>query len=322
MALNPVGFIDGARVHGETLRRALYASTGGATGITRSGDLAVRAYATPTNAVMVAPGGGIIATTYSDADAGQTYSVSNGAPHRIEVPVNNSSSTDTRHLIVQVMDPQYAGESVPDNPTEATYGQFLLTQTIPTDRPYLHLATITIPPNTGVITQANIRDRRELANPRTSRYLKALAITKTDHLDSTQAFEQWPDQALWAVYVPEWATELRAVCTWQNIASMPGTNISELTVLLGYGRGDNRVLNSTHMVLGYSTSEGSAEQRRQTLGVADTIAVPSGWRGQNITVMGWAKKKEGSVNLIADGWASVSLDLQWVEAPRSEGTWG
>ena len=321
MALRTAGFIDGSRIHGETLRRALYASTNGATGVTRSTDLAVYAYATPAAGVVVAPGAGVIATRYTDADPGQSYSVTNDAAFHLPVPANNSTSPRTWQVIVRVSDPQYAGEPIPDDPTEDAYSVIELVSTLPTTRPYLHLATITLPANTGVVERSHITNRRRLANPRSERYLKTHNITITDHLDSTQAFEQWPDQAIWAIYVPEWATEIRAVMTWYNIASMPGTNISELSAQFGWNRPDVKTLASTHMVLGYSTAQGSAEQRRQTVGVSDTIAVPAGWRGQTITVMGWARKKEGSVNLIADAWASVSLDLQFVEHPVSEGAW-
>ena len=322
MALTTAGFIDGSRIHGETLRRALYASTNGATGVTRSGDLAVFAYATPAAGVVIAPGAGIIATRYTDADPGQSYSVTNDEAFHLPVPANDGTSSRRWEVIVRVTDPQYAGESIPTDPAGDSYSRFELVSSLPTNRPFLHLATVVLPANTGVVQRSYITSQRRLANPRSERYLKAVPITVTDHLDAgPTSWEQWPDQAIWPVYVPEWATEVRAVCTWQNVASMPGTNISELSVQLGWDRPDVRTLSSTHMVLGYSTAQGSAEQRRQTVGVADTIPVPAGWRGQAITVMSLARKKEGTVNLIADSWASVSLDLQFVEHPLSEGAW-
>lgn len=321
MALRPAGFIDGARVHGETLRRALYASSNGATGVTRAGDLQVVPLSTPGGAVWIGPGGGVIATRFTDADPGQSYAVSNDAALQLTIPANNTSSPVTRHVILRVTDPQYAGESVPSDPAAAVYTVAEAVTALPNGKPYLHLATITLPANTGTVQASHITDRRRLANPRSERVLKSIPVTTADPLDSTADFEQWPDQAIWPIYVPEWATEVKVVGTWYNVASMPGTNISELAVLLGWNRPDSRRTNSTHMVLGYSTSEGSAEQRRQTVGVSDTIAVPAGWRGQTITVMSNGKKVQGSVNLIADAWASVALDLQFVEAPTAEGSW-
>lgn len=323
MALGVAGFIDGSCVHGETLRRALYASTGGATGVTRGNDLAVIPQTVPGAGVYVTAGGGVIATRYTDADPGQSYSVSNGAPELLTVPPNDTTAAVTWHVIIRVYDPQFAGEPIPESPTDDPYCLFELVHTLPETKPYLLLATITMPPNTGVVQQENISDKRELLQPKSARVLKAFDIPSDsrNYVLTWSKYQSFPAAASFYVKIPEWATEVRAKIEWQSLIAPKGYNVSSFAIRFGGGPGEpDRVwLNPTTLVVGDPAQKvSSAGPLRMNIGTSGTWRIPASWRGTTVTVCGDAMKNMGDVNLSVDKWSSASVDLQFVESPASE----
>jgi len=320
--LNPAGFIDGARVHGETLRRALYASTSGATGVTRAGDLAVIPLAVPGPAVTVTAGGGVIATRFTDADPGQSYSVSNSGPLQVDVPANESASPKTWEVILRVTDPQYAGEPTPEDPTEDAYSVVELVPALPTTKPYLWLATIKLPASTGTVQRGHITDRRSLALPRSSRVLKTFDVPESDQFlqASSSSYQQWPASMNFAVHIPSWATECRVKIDWQSVIAPKGWSLTQVAARFG-GPSESSpwTSNPTTVVVGQPASQtNSLEERRVSVGVSGTVAIPSSWRGRTLSVAGLARRAQGNSALRLDAWSSASMDLQFVEAPESE----
>ena len=320
--LLPAGFIDGGRVYGETLRRALYASTAGATGVVRSDDLRVVALATPGPAVVISPGAGVIATRYTDADPGQSYSVSVGAALTLPVPANNTPSTRTWHVIIRVTDPQYVGESVPDDPEDATYTVAELVATLPTTRPFLHLATLRVPANTGVVVPSAIEDTRRIAQPRSVRLLRAFDIpadSRNRVMDWNGDYRAFSAAVSRFVDVPEWATEVHAKVDWQSLVAPVGWNVSQFTVRFGGGAGEPSpvFLNPTTLVVGSPAAQtNSLEERRMNIGVSGSWRIPPAWRGRRITVAGDARRAQGNMALHLDLWSSASIDLQFTETAQ------
>lgn len=315
------GFIDGSQVTGEMLRRALYASTGGNTGISRPGDLKVTAQTTPGSTIRVARGGGVIATSFSDADPGQSYAVSNTASTSIAVPANTGTVTKTWHVIYKVRDPQYQGEVIPSNPATDSYGDLLVVDTLPSARPYLYLAQLKVPGQTATITNAMITDKRQLAQPRTERILKARAINTDDTQTLTESnpaanFKDFPASEDFEMYVPEWVRQFRVVVTYYNFKIVtPGTNRSAFTVDMKLPSGANlKTLNP-----GYSNvSSNDTGTNRTTTGLADTFTIPAEWRGQTIRVIPRGRKVSGNRNVTLDTSSAYTIDIEMVEAPDAD----
>lgn len=208
MTFLPASVIDGARTPAESLRRQLYASTGGRTGVALPSALKVTALATPGPAVVIAPGGASIVSNYPGA-AGQSYAVYNDSAFQVAVPANNTGAPINRHVWLTVRDPQYPGMPVPANPLTDLYMDVQVTAATITDRPAYKLCAIVMPAGASTVTAGMITDTRDLANPQelTVRvpYLPGADINIT----KGGTYTAWAG-APQSIYVPDWTTHIVA----------------------------------------------------------------------------------------------------------------
>lgn len=252
MGFLPAYAVDGGTLPAQMLRLVAWVATSGATGIATPTDLRVTPTAVPSGAVVIMPGGAVIATRYPGGSAQQSYAVANTAADGdalVNVPPQGSSGPRTDYLIYRIDDPQYGGQ-VPDEPLTAIYGRPELVSTLDgITYPYLPLASITIPANTATITAEMITDLREMANPR------QLVVTMADptvmgssgmDLNSTQAHpdgEWFPnhggpnDTGWWPLDIPEWATRMMIRVEWLAVNYPPGSGRGRYWATWGPGAG-------------------------------------------------------------------------------------
>lgn len=201
MALLPIAFVDGREYAAEDVRRIVYAATNGATGLAQADPGVLAATSTPSGNVIVNAFVGYIA---SPVVRGQSYVATNDQATTLAVPPNNTSATVTYYVGVVVDDPQYPGTNQPADPRTATYGRLTVATSLPTaSKPVLILGTITLPPNTGTVTNSMIRVTSRPANPRRERTQVVRSPNATHSLGTT--YQQWPPSEWVDFSVPSWA---------------------------------------------------------------------------------------------------------------------
>lgn len=305
MSFLATGFVDGGSVNGSMLRRLAYAAVSGESGVVQSADLKV--IASGTASVSVQAGTGFIATRFAGAYAAQSYIVANDAAVAVAVPANASGSTVVWELILRVTDPQYAGEPVPPDPAAATYVVAELVTALPTTKPYLRLATITLPAGASTVTQGMVTDRRVVAAPRSRRVLKVANPATSQSLSSTSAFV-WPAEGSWSVDVPAWATRAAVIGMWGGVYQPKAQTNGRIQVRIGTGRAD--VITAAEVQI---DTDGTGEVSRASFLAPATVTIPETMRGQTVTVDMLGRRASGSSSIKVDTASAVSVDIEFTE---------
>lgn len=268
MTLLTAGFVDGSRVHGEMLRRALWAATSGATGIVSATDLRVTPTDPPSGSVILTTGSAVIESGFAGA-AGNSYIASNDQALTVPVP----DPAGTYQVGLAVRDPQYAGQAAPADPLTNSYTDVLVAQAAPAGLPWVHLADVPRAVTGGPIT--TVVDRRVVAVPRSDRGQEMRFPSGTVRM-ATHEYQSWP-LSDFAVRVPAWATYLM-VSVVANGVAYTGTDTGRAGVRIVFGQSAAQN--------GIVTSSGAA---RHTVAVLGNFTVPAQDRGQlrYIGVQGW-----------------------------------
>lgn len=299
------GFIDGGSVNGSMLRRLAYAAVSGGSGVVQYGDLKV--IASGTASVSVSAGTGFATTRFAGAYAAQSYIIANDAAEVVAVPANASGSTVVWQLILRVSDPQYAGEPVPGDPAAATYVVAELVTSLPTTKPYLWLATITMAAGASTVTQAQVTDQRTMAAPRAQRLLKAVNPTGSEALSSTSVVK-WPAAGSWSVDVPAWATRAVVIGTWGGVYNPKAQSNASVSVRIGTGRAD--VITTQDVQI---DTDGTGEASRSSVVCPTTVSIPATMRGQTVTVDMLGKRNSGSSSIRIDTASAACVDIEFTE---------
>lgn len=302
MALMPAYAVNGGAGPAAMFRREAWVSAQGATGVTRGTDLRVTATAVPSNQVQIMPGGGSICDGYR---VGEGYIVANTAVDGdalVDVPAQGSSGPRTDYLGIRVEDPEFGGQE-PGDPLTAKYNRpVLLSSLSGITYPFLPLASITLPANTATITQDMITDLRQVANPRSRRFVRTWNPDTTT-LNSSD-WRTFPAKASWDVDVPEWATHAIVLAIWTGLAVTDGNVIGDV-------RAEVAGVKTQATAFNYLAQGGD----RQTIGASGTLAIPAARRGTSQTVMAEGRRRGGNTNISADGNSSFHLDVEFVENP-------
>ena len=143
------------------------------------------------------------------------------SPRRI---TTGSSGGRSDLVVARITDPQYEGQP-PADPDDFDYAYVDIIQGVSSSTrsardlnlsyPAIALARIDLPASTGTVQASHITDLRELAQPRSVRFLRAYALVSGDgsfELTSTgENGAAWPEpqdlpsMGAWRVDVPEWA---------------------------------------------------------------------------------------------------------------------
>ena len=269
MTFQAVAFIDGLSYPAEAVRRLVYAATGGQTGALSAKSFVVSAGSTPGPFVNVNAGVGAIEATGALM---QSYLVTNDQLVQLPVSANNSSGAVTRYVVYSVRDPQMAGMPALSGPSD-TAGNLEVLSSLPSNKPYYHMATLNIPANTSVITAGMITQIGKLSRPRSS-------VDSFVHLPTTTyslgtAYQQWGGFAI-PFYCPEWATHANVVLA---VEGMEQVNAGYCRAMLKPTLDGVSAQLTAEVAV---TRNGPVQRHGFTIG--GQFAITDAQRGQNITV--------------------------------------
>jgi hypothetical protein len=311
-------------------RRVLFHATGGEEGISSIGDLRVLQQAVATGSVKVSVGSCVMVNRYPGARS-ESYDGNNPSETTVPIAANASGATRYDMVIARIDDWNYAGQqATPDPlPTDAVKAFKLTVVTgvsasaktareLNLNYPAIALARIAIPAATSAITQAMITDLREQCQPRRKRDFRvvnqkpgrdnSLTVTAT-------AGEQFPNDGAFTVEVPVWATQVSVLHTLGSVFAPAGTVYGLIWFRFGHGRGD--VIVSESSLIDLSSLVRGDHSRVHAINGA-VIAIPAAMRGQSVTVLLMGRKMGGTQNLKADYATSMSLDMEFLEAPTED----
>ncbi|MYX26742.1 hypothetical protein GTY75_08675 [Streptomyces sp. SID8381] len=314
-------FTEGEAEHSSEVARLLaYAAFGGAQGVVGSGDLAVKALSSPAAQVQVRPG----ACAIINRATGATYQAYAGRlPASDTVNIGATGASARSDLIVaRVENPYSYGETWP-LPSDPVAGPYIFSRVIsnvpktttdvrqvrPNDSA-ITLARIDIPANTSAITQAMIKDLREMVSPRRDRRIYTAFPGSLSTLGySDNKWHNWPGAAAWDIDVPSWATRMKIIMTFAGFRMTRSNVFARMQTKFGSLLGQDT----------YIDDDSGNGTRRSTIVLADNYAVASSMRGttQKLTVQTYMYKSEtGDVSV--DGGTSIIADVEFVESPDDE----
>ncbi|MEU9849265.1 hypothetical protein [Streptomyces sp. NPDC047985] len=311
MALFPVPIlVNGATHSAQQFRMMVRDLVSGAEGITQGTDLKVTQLPTPSTSVQVGDGSGVVRGRVSAFQG--TYSVCNiGAA---TVPIAATGGTARSDMVIlRVEDPEYEGtlnpavdqvnyfEVIPNVSSTAT--------TIPDGRTGIPLARIDIPASTSTITNAMIKDIRQMAAPRReSRLLtQSPATASADITGSSLVYAYFTTAAGWNIPIPSWASTARIRL---DVAGL------RLTVNPFYG-----VLRATFgaslIVQATTLDDNLSGTRRINTLVADTLTIPDAYRGTTQLLRAQGAGATGNTGRMSvDAAATLAAQIEFEEGPR------
>lgn len=320
-------FTEGEAEHSSEVARLLaYAAFAGAEGIIGNADLQVKALSSPAAAIQVMTGACAI---LNRAPGGQYQAYAARLPSADQVSIAATGAVGRSDLIVaRIENPNSYGESWPQ-PADPANGPYVFTRVIsgvpktttrvkqvrPGDSA-ITLARIDIPPNTSAITQAMIKDLREMANPRRRRTVRALrgVWSTPDEVGNVRSptYEEFPNGARWQIEVPEWATSATIIATW---AQLDQRNAKD-----SYGYLRARLGSLTTASTTYNCNWVGNSQRFTLVG-GGTISIPASMRGNvyDLVLEGAGSEDPRITGVLeADGGATVFADIEFVEDPTED----
>lgn len=313
MAFEPIPYaINGEQLSANMLRRQLYKQSYGRSGVTLPGDLKVTQLPTPGAGVRIAAGGGTAENKFPGG-ANQSYDVT--APSVTDLSVSaTGGSASTREVIVRIYDPQFAGSK----PSDGIYVKPILVSALPTDYPFIWLATIAQPANTGTITNAMLTDRRILTAPRSWQEVYTRPTLVTDPaagmlLTATAADGEWFPNAGGEQYVPvpAWATHMQIEADWMAVLLGPEGSSGWGDYWIDYGE------QISTQKLAYSTAKyrwdmPSGDYSRNNWRVKQEVPVPAAYRGTTQQFL-FKARKEGNAVPKMDHRSGVALTVNFIE---------
>jgi hypothetical protein len=302
--------IDDVAMPAQIWRLQLQSASRSGNGVVDATDLAVTALGTPGAAVDVASGAAVALGAESTFQ-GSYFGYNVGS---VSVPITATGSGGGRSdlIIAQVKDPTFPGspwqDTDPPWSPQVVSGVTSGTTDVPSGITGVALARIDIPVSTSAITQAMITDLRQMLSPRQQRSIFTGTITgATTYALSSASYATWPTPASWSVYVPPWAGRVIAVATVSGAKCAVGSTFGRIRWNIG---------GIVSAGAGYDLSVPSgANYDRFTVINADQGAIPSAIRGTTITAAIEGIKSGTDQSLTADANTSMSLDIEFVEAP-------
>ncbi|MFC8008651.1 hypothetical protein [Streptomyces cinereoruber] len=311
MALFPAPLlVNGATHSAQSFRMLIRDLSLGSEGITQGGDLKVSQLSTPGGSVQVGDGSGIVR---GRANAFQgSYSVCNVGATTVNI-ASTSGTPRSDMLIIRVEDPEYEGSR---NPAVDPIAYFQVISnvsssatTIPDGRTGIPLARIDIPASTATITDAMIKDIRQVANPRREslQYTQSPA-SASNLLGASTTYAYWTTATGWSVPVPSWATKA--------IISLRASSL-RLTVNNFYG-GYRATFGSSLTLQSVTIDDNQgAGVRRVNSECADTLTLPASYRGTTQTLRPQAAGYSGNLGRIdVDATTTFIANIEFIESPR------
>lgn len=294
--------INGAAHSAALFRRQAQRPASDQVGVSRPGDLKVRALSVPGQGFRVAVGGASIPSRYSGR-ARESYGVENGDSQITVEGVNGTGSASTRRdlVVVEVLDHNHMGITweeaealnfmrvriVEGVGASVTRIEQLTSTQYQTMTGYA-IAAINWPKSTGTVTDDMIEDLREVAQPREKTVVRAFGVSgSSERLTNNTIWPggtTWPDatraEANFGIEIPEWATQVLIIMTvsgvqMNNVDTSGGDASGWFWVQLGTNTNpDVRRTEATRW-----DADKKAATHRTIFRTADTISVPAAFRG-------------------------------------------
>ncbi|MFD5848290.1 hypothetical protein [Streptomyces chartreusis] len=312
MALFPRPILTNGATHSAQQFRMLVRDlANGAEGITQGDDLKVTQRSTPGGGVLVGDGSAVVrgrANTFQGS-----YAACNiGA---VDVPIAaTGGSARSDMVILRIEDPEYEGTLDPETDEIAHFDVISNVSSsataIPDSRTAIPLARIDIPSSTSTITNAMITDLRQVANPRRRRSVFTQSPSSiSTGIGGSTSYSYFSTAAGVNVAVPDWASKVIVKIDvspvrynlgnfWGRIGATYGSSLATQDITLD----DN---------------QGSGARRIPAI-IADTLTVPSGYRGttQLLRVRASGLDAGQAGRIYVDSGTTFAYDVQFEEAPR------
>lgn len=308
-------FVGGGAEHSpEVARLMAYVAFRGNEGVLGAADLKVSALAVPGGAVRVAPGACSILNRATggayQAYAGRLPSEESG----VTISPTSAGAGRSDLIIARIEDPFMPGEPWAD-PVDPKIGAYVYTRVVPNvpttttsvaqinlGYSAIALARVDLPASTGTITDTMIVDLRRIANPRRESD-RFVFFPGSDNNIPTTTNVIWPAVSTAQVRVPEWATNVRILATFQGIEHIPGTGATVAgtrTMFAGSPSGQNGILLETASTRGYYSVAGDHPITPAQRGTVQTIATT-------------AQRSGGTGTFQADYQSIITLEFEFFE---------
>lgn len=310
MSLFPQPILTNGATHSAQQFRLLVRDLArGAEGVTEGDDLKVTQRGTPGAGVTVSDGSGVIQGRVN-AYQGH-YAVCNTGSSNVDI-ASTSASPRSDMLIVRVEDPEYEGTLNPATDAICYFqiisGVSSSATAIPDGRTGIPLARIDIPASTSTITNAMITDLRKVANPRRERTRYLYSPASLTEFSGDGTFRTLGGSgAPWTIPVPAWATKAIVSVDVAGLRLSTNPIFGQVRFLLGSSLTGQAV----------NIDDNATGVRRITAMTADTLTIPSGYRGTNQVLTPQFTGQTGYGGKIGyDTATTILADVEFLESPR------
>jgi hypothetical protein len=208
-------------------------------GVTTGSDLKVTALSTPGAGVQVGDGSAVIAGKISPVQG--YYNAYNIGSDTVDIAATGGTGRSDM-LVLRVEDPDYEGDRNPggENPDPIVFFEVIpnvssSATTVPAGYSAVPLARIDIPASTATITNAMIKDLRQVANPRRERILTPYyAFGSLVEISGTSStWKTHPNLTLATLDIPSWAAVAKIVFSVTNLRLADGAVFGAFRFMLG-----------------------------------------------------------------------------------------
>ena len=326
---DPVAWsIDGGKHRGELLRVLAYAATAGAEGIVQTTDCKVHQLATPGPQIEIDAGALLIRNRSANV-RNQTYVANGRTPTRLDVRQTGGSMRRDL-VVVRIKDPQYNASWAPPvgEAADWQYVDPFIIEGVGADvtsaaqlnlgYPAVALARLDIPAGTTVITNAMIKDLRQVAQPRRQRFVTSWRPAEYRRSDTLPigVMGLFPLMEI-PVNCPEWASQVKMIVNVGNVI-LGGERITGgMRAEYGWTLPGNPYVATDISGIHYVVPPSDAwSVVRNTIVIAGEAVLPANFRGRDHKVRIGATRNAGlssDGHFAVDQWSTITIDLEFVE---------
>lgn len=327
--------VNGAQSSARIARLQHQSGTRSGNGVVDTDHLRVLPLEVPGTAVRITSGGATILGREMGFQG--SYFAFNVGDAELDISPTGSGGGRVDMVVLRVEDPNIDGTSWNHDVTEDPVYYFRVIEDVgsnatdpPSGMTAIPLARIHIPASTATITSDMLVDLRTPANPRNQRVLRVqrggtLTDGEWDEAGNIvqPGYERWP-QHDWTVTIPEWATQVQVLASWQNgylkpTGAVSGTNDARGQAFVGFVGGPE-FLQTTPAAYNINQTSPTNGLRCGFFNY-DQIAIPEEFRGLTVQCrMYVAGAPDAKGRIVADNWANFAVDLEFLEvaAPDAE----
>lgn len=313
MALNTTPFvITGGEHTAQQFRMMIKDLAQGNQGVTQGTYLKVTALSTPGAGVQVGDGSAVI-TGVAAADQG-SYNVYNIGSSTVSIAAAGGIARSDM-LILRVQDSNIEGDKTPS--TSAFFDVITNVSSsataVPNGYSAIPLARIDIPVSTATITNAMIKDLRQVANPRRTRtlYPYYAADPLVEISGTSETWKTHPNLTMANIAIPSWAATAKIVFTVSGVRLADGNIWANFRFMLG--------TEEAAQYVAIDDNQGSAA-RRATVQMVETIDLTTTtgalMRGTTQAFRSRMRTRSSNAGKVGvDATTTFNIDVEFTEGP-------